>query len=394
MRRYQWTAKGLVMRKSMTRRSFAKSLGLLSGGMSFPLLANAGAPHQVIAGAIRWDAWAATGGYEIPAVEKTLGPRQFHSRAPFCATFPGPDEVEFSHCASQDVVDQEIRFARGAGLSYWAYCWYGAIDPMMNSWSLHQSSQIRNLMNWCLLLQASRIGTPQSFSAQFDELIAYFKQNNYQRTADGRPLLCIFVDILPGFQSRSGETFEGFKSTLIDLATACVRAGTLPPYLVIMNGDIDLTSRIVRLIGGGAISAYAPPLAEGRPAPFALQTLVAQKFWRDMAATGSEIVPICLTGWDVRARKLHPPPWMHTQTPGLDMERYVVGGLPREITTQIKLARQFVLSNPTACRSRCLLIYSWNECDEGGSALVPGIANGQINTAILDAVAAGLSGDE
>ena len=47
-----------------------------------------------------------------------------------------------------------------------------------------------------------------------------------------------------------------------------------------------------------------------------------------------------------------------------------------------------VRSNPAAYPARRALIYSWNECDEGGSALIPTWTPSGPNTAILSALAA------
>ena len=63
---------------------------------------------------------------------------------------------------------------------------------------------------------------------------------------------------------------------------------------------------------------------------------------------------------------------------------------PREIAGHVRAAVAFARSHPDACPSSTVLIYSWNECDEGGSVLCPTWTEDGPTHGILDAVSSAL----
>jgi hypothetical protein len=69
------------------------------------------------------------------------------------------------------------------------------------------------------------------------------------------------------------------------------------------------------------------------------------------------------------------------------MNEYIQPGSPHEIASHVQAAVNFVHNNPRVCPAKAIIIYSWNECAEGGSALVPSYTvAGRPNVSILDAV--------
>ncbi len=340
--------------------------------------------EPIYAGAIRWDAWEASNSSVNRAVATSLSPPQFHTRAPFCAAEHG-GAIGFGACDTQVAMDAEIAFAAAAGIAYWAYCWYGINDPMARAWSLHQSSENRNRVKWCLLLQFSRMS---SLATLVSTYVAYFRQPNYQHAAGVRPLVYVSVDQMSHLASDWRGDWTNLHTVLEKLATACAAAGVNRPYIVIMSGSPATSRDILRALNADAISNYTGRIPSGRPASYQALDKTTQAYWAEMAATGVPIVPICMTGWDTRPRKLHPPPWNHGQTPGAGMDTYVEPGTPAEIARHVRAAVDYITAHPAACPSRNLLIYSWDECDEGGSPLIPTFSPKGPNRAILDAVSA------
>ncbi|PIK73714.1 hypothetical protein CS379_06860, partial [Methylobacterium frigidaeris] len=178
----------------LSRRKFIVGTALAAGalaGSSRPALAST----NVVAGAIRWDAWnAGAGSLEQGPVQAALGPAQFQTRAPWFAQRISPYAMSIDG-NQQSIMDQEITYAKNAGLNYWAYCWYGDTDlPMQKAWDLHQASAIKNQVNWCMILQFSRMGNATKFNSLISTYVGYFQQSNHQKVLGGRPLLYIFVD--------------------------------------------------------------------------------------------------------------------------------------------------------------------------------------------------------
>jgi len=78
---------------------------------------------QIVVGAIRWDAWHGPASEVGLTVEKTLAPAHWHYRLPFYGKVAGENAVEVRG-NTQEVMDQEIAYARAAGLDYWAFVVY------------------------------------------------------------------------------------------------------------------------------------------------------------------------------------------------------------------------------------------------------------------------------
>jgi hypothetical protein len=344
------------------------------------------ASSSIQVGAIRWDAWDAANTSILKAVETSLGPHQYRDRAPFCATAPSAESIEFSKCDTQAAMDREIAAAAQAGLAYWAYCWYSASDPMMNAWALHQTSTQKNRVNWCMILQIDHLAGAAAFTGLASTYVSYFRQGNYQRVAGGRPLVYLFVGQLQHLTSDWGGSWANVGAAFDNLRALCAKAGLKRPYIVVMTWSPGSAYAIQKQIGGDAISNYVAPVPEGRPASYEALCASTQAYWDEMAATGSPVVPICMTGWDTRPRKQHPPPWSRNQQPNVGMDTYVAAGTPAQIAEHVRSAIFFVQTHPERCPAQTVLIYSWNECDEGGSALIPAYGAHGVNHGILDAV--------
>jgi hypothetical protein len=200
------------------------------------------AANGTIPGAIRWDAWYGGGsGSEANVnaqVSASLGPTVFQNRAPWFAA-PVSPFLNSINGNQQALMDAEIAYAASAGLKYWAYCWYGQqtpASPFMNAWNLHQSSSVKNNMNWCLLLQFTRISSA-IMAANQATYVSYFQQANYQTVSVGtanRPLVYIFMDTT-SFASFGGTT-AGVATAITNLRAACATAGIGNPYVVVMYG--------------------------------------------------------------------------------------------------------------------------------------------------------------
>jgi hypothetical protein len=71
------------------------------------------------------------------------------------------------------------------------------------------------------------------------------------------------------------------------------------------------------------------------------------------------------TGWDKRPRKHNPVSWeqndaYHRQ--GV----FPATATPEEIASHLKRSVEFVKANPGVCAANAIIIYAWNEHDEGG----------------------------
>lgn len=327
---------------------------------------------KVRVGAIRWDAWyapdMAPGSSEWHAAHG-LDPAKYHHRAPFFAEKVDSDRMFIS--GTQASMDAEIAYAAKAGIDYWAFGWYQFGRPLRKGWEYYQLSERNSLVNWCALIGLGSLAG--NFPPPAD-LIRYFQYSNYE-TFGNRPLLYVMHDKTP---------LPAAARALDALRAACVSAGVGNPYVVVQSSVAKLGALDARAIGADAIGAYAtaPPISNG-PIPYAALDAFVRKFWLDMAATGMPIVPNGVTGWDRRPRIERPPPFDPLHVGPND---YVIPGTPKDIAGHVEAVLAFVRSHPGTCQANTALIYSWNECDEGGSVLCPTWSESGADHTLLDAV--------
>ena len=78
-----------------------------------------------------------------------------------------------------------------------------------------------------------------------------------------------------------------------------------------------------------------------------------------MLGTGSNIVINAIVGWDTRPRH---------KAEGERANYYALAS-PQEFAAHLKTAVSLTRDYKDKCESATVLVYSWNECDEGGGVL-------------------------
>jgi hypothetical protein len=81
--------------------------------------------------------------YATEQVERTLAPEQFRSRLPWFAEVRRDGTVRIDG-GRQEVMDQEIVYAAGAGLDYWAFVNYPDARPTSMSLRHYLASRERH----------------------------------------------------------------------------------------------------------------------------------------------------------------------------------------------------------------------------------------------------------
>lgn len=330
--------------------------------------------HTPLVGAIRWDAWFAGNNYE-----RHLAPEKWRHRLPFYARI-SPDNSVLVRSDSQEVMDQEIAYASGAGLDYWAFCYYRSkkhksIDSYNYGLKLYLASKLKADIGFSLILVGYEfLGPKEEWPQTVQQLITYFREPTYQKVLDGRPLVYIFdAHKLAKWAGSDEEARE---------AVACLRktaakSGLREPLIVALTFSAADCARAAELFGLDAIGAYATPeKGEDKEFPYSALAKANRDFWENCRATGKQVVPIVNSGWDNRPRRDNPKhaeilrgPWYTAPTQA-------------ELADHLRTAVFWTRSNPEATRADTILIYAWNESDEGGW-LVPTHSEG---TARLDAI--------
>ncbi len=307
-------------------------------------------PSRPLVGAIRWDAWS--GGEVTRQVERTLGPARFHARLPWFAEVTGEDAVRIDG-GRQEIMDREIGFAAAAGLDYWAFLLYPEANSMSESLRHYLRSGARGRVNFCLILH-NAFGVDESqWPHERDRAVALLREPGYQTVLGGRPLVYAFQVTVRGvFPAKRLAEFR-----------RAAQAAGVDPYCVFMGWNPGRDFKAMATQGFDAVSAYACGSAD---ATFAqLCQRVERDFWQNAATASVPYVPLVTTGWDKTPRKEHPVSWeldhdYHRQSV------FPATATPAEIATHLERAMAFVQEHAAICPANTVIIYSWNEHDEGG----------------------------
>lgn len=300
-------------------------------------------PANSIVGAIRWDAWVGdtnTDGLGQPyvgqQVEASLGPARYHYRLPFYAVETGPNSVQ-ARCTTQAVMDQEIAYAKNAGIDYWAYVYYPSGSGLDTARNLYLNSAYKQDVKFCIIAEPGRFT-----SEAIDLFVTYFQMSNYQKVLSNRPLFYVF--------SSDANT----SSRISELRSDCAAAGVADPYVVFMNMGGSVPS------GVNAHSRYAQGGSGGQS--WSAHVSAEESTWDSDKNAGRKVIPWVTTGWDKRTRHEHPVTW--EADPGTDS--WMEYASPNDIANELQDALNWNNNNPSAAEANAVLIYSWNEFDEGG----------------------------
>ncbi|TAN37297.1 MAG: hypothetical protein EPN23_06210 [Verrucomicrobia bacterium] len=332
------------------------------------------ADHRPVVGAIRWDAWHGDKSPVGRAVETALGPKQWHYRVPFFGKIISDTQVEIRGY-TQKIVDQEIAYARRAGLDYWAFGLYSTLPAMTEARALYLSSRHKSDINFCLWTDSRDLSSTENLH----RIIQLMREPTYQKVLGNRPLFYFYR----GTIDEKGIKLLGNQHRTDELRRLAQQAGLGNPYLVLMDFSAAHGKNMAAALGFDALTSYACPGSLSGHGTYAALADHTEKFWEECKATGKEVVPIVMASADRRPRVEHPMPWERHQKPGVGMDKFYEMPTPAELTMHLDRALTWINQNPTAAPAQAVIIYAWNENDEGGW-LVPTLSEG---TARIEAVA-------
>lgn len=264
---------------------------------------------------------------------------------------------------SDAVIKREIAYAHEAGLDYWAFCAYEDESPMSRALKLYLASPARNKVRFCMIGDAGhwRPHNLESEAARFGELM---KRPNYQTVLNGRPLFYI-LNLALEANEAAWANVGGFRKA-VETLRAAARVRKLPePYCVAMIPWPDKAKAFADASGCDAISAYAVQ-AGGKDAPFTNLTSYVEDYWNRSMDTGAKVVPLAMTGWDRRPRIEKPVFWEHNSGWDKEFDRFYQRSKPEEIGNHVRKAVEWTRNHPTQAEAQAVIIYAWNEHDEGG----------------------------
>ena len=336
---------------------------LLAALLLAPLaVLSAGPDERPVVGAIRWDGWYGNGSV-VKAVEASLGPPKYHFRLPWFARVVGADQVSING-DSPAIVEQELAYAAQAGLNYWAFVDYcDEASAMHLALKRYLAAPDKRGVRYCFVEEGARL---DKVGAQgWGRLVEHFRHPAYQTVLEGRPLLFVFEQ-----PKKLG------KADWDELKRQTIAAGMKAPYLVLMGWHPETDAKAMTALGFDAISAYARGGSYSMTQPsYAEQcAMIRRNRWEKCRALRLPSVTFASAGWDTRPRNERPPPWCTwvtatpdptppaQQRPLLDS----VTATPDELAAHIREAIAWTKANRDLNPANAIIIYGWNEHDEGG----------------------------
>lgn len=346
-----------------------------------PLAALHAAGDPPIVGAIRWDGWYGEGDV-VKAVEFSLGQPKYHFRLPWFARVLSEGKVSING-DSEAIMDQEIAYAEQAGLNYWAFLDYlDDSQGMSIGLNRYLAAKDRKGIRYCLIEEGARLdGAGAKVWSRFVE---HFRHPDYQTVLDGRPLLCLFA-----------KTTKLGKADWDELKRQTIAAGLKAPYLVLMGWNAE-KDRVE--LGFDAISEYA---CAGKgyttdPETYARLTSlhVREYLWGKWKRERTPCITLATAGWDTRPRQERPPSWCTwvkatpDPTPPAQQKPLIdaTTATPDEIAEHLREAIDWTQANRDLNPANAIIIYAWNEHDEGGWLQPTLGADGKPDTARIKAV--------
>ena len=315
-------------------------------------------------GAIRWDAWYGEKDPVGQVVQQSLGPQRWHYRLPFCGKILSASEVEID-CSSQTVMDQEIEYARVAGIDYWAFVAYPPDDPLSIALILYLSNHKKDKLNFAMISESDRWGGPTRVAGIVERFVTLMREPTYQRVLDNRPLFFLgFIHDADVRKLWGGD--KGFSEAIRNFRESAINAGVGNPYIVVMDFDPRRAHELRQRFGFDAVSSYATQ-ENAKRGPYSELVFTAQRFWEAAKNLDEKVVPTVMAGWDRRPRVETTLPWERDRAEAGDaVERYYETPSPPELAGHLQEAISWVSQHQYAAAANTVLIYAWNEYDEGG----------------------------
>lgn len=312
--------------------------------------------EETLVGAVRWDAWVNPAekwgeitvkpeNYIGAQVARSLGAAKYHYRAPYFTIVKSANEITFPDY-TQEMFDEEMRYAMEAGIDYFMYCWYGDDDIMSSARKYHVNSKYRNEVKMCAMINLAILA-----GTGYDYWLDIFKLDCWQKVDGNRPL--VYAD------NMADDRYSAF--VINKFRKKCMEAGLGNPYIVGLT-TFGATPENVKSLGLDAISDYA---AGGGVDAGAFKDLAndIRKEWYERKSKGVNVVPLVSTGWDRRPRIDHPVTW---EGPTKNKFDFYNTATPQEIADHLQQALDFNKNNADVAPVNAVLIYAWNEHDEGG----------------------------
>ncbi len=349
---------------------------------------------NVRVGAIRWDAWYGHTAYADTfweSVTYALAPRVYWNRIPFFGAIQPSGQIVPPNGSQPNRMAEEIIYAISAGIDYWAFLDYPPGSGLDKALKLYLATGLSTKIKFALILntwsyeQALTAGRTESY---LREVVGRLTDPRYETVLGGRPLVYATDDVCSSDVDANGRTNASkYCSQWLygEIGQRVYARKGVFPYFVLLSAGRDVA--IAKELGMSAISVYsvAPEMVDLQTTDYRIFAARIQTVWNPAMSTVASgtmgIVPFSSVGWDPSPR-IDCPQWLNCwqasyvrrdtngnlmkDANGRYVYEFVRRGTAAQIADHIAGVAQWTANNPGISPARTMLVYAWNEFDEGG----------------------------
>lgn len=305
-------------------------------------------------GVINWDACLPKDTFFGSYTLSTLGNEKYEHRLPYYAKKEN-GEYDFSY-RTQEEYDRELKYAVDAGIDFFAYCWYPDTLGERNFWKdsgnsilsthyyelniarkLYQKSPINKDIKMCAILFTGRAYA----ESDIEDLIHAMQQDYYEKV-DSKPIVF---------------TYGAFEEDFISELKKRTEKYGIDPYIAVLNSSATIHPEL-NYQKADVISAYSVS-PKGESFDDVISEVEKKNYKR--LESGLREIPLMSIGWNPMPRVDTPCPWSpYPEGP------YAPQPTEAQIDKCFDKLFEFVEKNPTKADTGYVMIYAWNEFEEGG----------------------------
>jgi hypothetical protein len=253
------------------------------------------------------------------------------------------------------------------GVDAVSFVYYQPFNPVMstynNALNRFLNSAENHTITFSLILQGYHLCNESGRGEFTEDIFAFIQHPKYQRVIDGRPLVYLYD--IPTFITNFGSR-QNARDGLDSFRSKAVQKNLGKPIVVGLDGHSSYADLEFDAYG----SYVSTGVGEEREYPYSYLMKANQASWDYLGRLHKEVILPVSIGWDPRPRLDDP-----------DIGSIYRGTLwytaprPEEVTENILAAYRWMLLHPESSALRTILIYAWNEYDEG-LCLEPGLFSG------------------
>ena len=294
--------------------------------------------------------------------------KSFHITDDLKSNYPDREPKWGWVTSTPEIVNEQVKMAADAGLSFFSFCWYISDKPTLLNQALKYYKASKNVkkLEYCLLVanHAGHEVGPEHWEKMKDTWLAEFKHPQYLKTG-GKPLLIFFEH---GSLVRRFGSEEAVKAAFEDLRQHAIKNGLPGVSIAICEGQPD-GIKIAEACGADLVTGYNYHSlgfqGKEQAIPIEKMQVAEQKHWDKLGAAAKlKYIPVSTIGWD-------PRPWSNDKNRYFE-KPYFTGFSAESVKNSVTGLVQWMKNNTDVIPQEKLgLLYAWNENGEG-AWLTPG----------------------